>query len=441
MSGATVAIRLASSPFGPRGIGALDPPGARRRGAGDVGIGLDRSSRTPPGLTLALLASGHAAIHALSALLPLVYAIVIVEFGLDERDIGIFIAITTAVGGTMQLSYAVLTRYVARPALLAGGQLIFGLSLLVGGLSQTIGQLLATISVSRVGASPQHPVGNALLSDTFPPERRGFAISTHIAGGNVGTVLVPFVGGALLATIGWQATLAVFGIPAVVIGALIALLVREDRANYREEQRAAGSARDQVREVLGRRDLRLIIGASLVAAGGRGLDIVAPFMVLYLAGPLGFDAATVNLLYALLLVGAVVGPILAGVLSDRFGRRPTLIAYYLLSALGILVFVAVGANLVLLVPVLLPFGTAVFSESPVLQAYLADRATGPIRDVAFAVYFTFAFGIGAFWAFAIGSVIGEFGYPVAFGVMAASYVAAAVLLLAVREVPGSEATA
>jgi MFS family permease len=112
--------------------------------------------------------------------------------------------------------------------------------------------------------------------------------------------------------------------------------------------------------------------------------------------------------------------------------------YYLLSAVGILLFLAAGANVWLLAPLLLPFGTAVFSESPVLQAYLADRATGPIRDVAFAVYFTFAFGIGAFWAFVIGTVIGEFGYPIAFGVMAASYVAAAVLLLAIRERPGSE---
>ena len=427
-------MRLASRAFGPR-AGGLSAAGHRRRGAGDVGIGLDRSSRTPPGVTLVLLSTGHAAIHALSALLPLVYAIVIVEFGLDERDIGTFIAITTAVGGTMQLAYGVLTRYVARPVLLAGGQLVFGVGLLFGGLSSSIGHLLGAISVTRVGASPQHPVGNALLSDTYPEERRGFAISAHIAGGNVGTVLVPFVGGALLATIGWQATLAVFGIPALVIGVLIALLVREDRADYRETVRASGSAREHLREVLGRRDLRLIIGASLVAAGGRGLDIVAPFMVLYLAGPLGFDDGTVTLLYALLLVGAVIGPILAGTLSDRYGRRPTLVAYYLLSALGILVFVAVGANLVLLVPLLLPFGTAVFSESPVLQAYLADRASGPIRDVAFAVYFTFAFGIGAVWAFVIGSIIGEFGYPVAFGVMAASYVAAAVLLLAVRDRP------
>jgi MFS family permease len=332
----------------------------------------------------------------------------------------------------MQLAYGFLTRYIARPALLAGGQLIFGTSLFIAGLSQSIAQLLAAISVARIGASPQHPVGNALLSDAFPQERRGFAISAHISGGNIGTILVPFVGGALLVALGWQATLALFGIPAILIGLLIAILVREDHAAYRRRARASGSVRQHLREVIGRRDLRLILGASLVAAGGRGLDIVAPFMVLYLSGPLGLDDGTVRLLYALLLVGAVIGPIIAGVLSDRLGRRPTLVAYYLLSAVGILAFLAAGANLLFLVPLLVPFGTAVFSESPVLQAYLADRATGPLRDVAFSVYFTFAFGIGAFWAFIIGSVVEAFGYPVAFGVMAASYVASALLLIAVR---------
>jgi MFS family permease len=371
--------------------------------------------------------------------MPLVYPIVIVEFGLDAGDIGTFIAITTAVGGTMQLAYGVLTRYVARPALLAGGQVVFGASLVVAGLAQTVVQLLASISVARIGASPQHPVGNALLSDVFPTERRGFAISAHISGGNIGTLLVPFVAAAALYTLGWQTTLALFGLPPLVIGLLIWLLVREDRADYRERVRASGSVRQHLREVLGRRDLRLILGASLVAAGGRGLDIVAPFMVLYLAGPLGLDQATVGILYGLLLVGSVVGPLLAGVLSDRFGRRRVLITYYLLSAVGILAFTAAGANLLVLVPLLLPFGTAVFSESPVLQAYLADRATGPIRDVAFAVYFTFAFGIGAFWAFVIGQVVDGAGYPVAFGVMALSYLAAAAMLWAIRDRASAEA--
>ena len=395
---------------------------------------MDRSRGTAsPGLTLALLSIAHAAIHAQSALMPLVYPIVILEFGLNAADIGTFIAVTTAVGGSMQLAYGFLTRYVARPALLAGGQLLFGAGLLVGGLSQSVAQLLGSISVARIGASPQHPVGNALLSDLYPPEQRGFAISAHISGGNIGTILVPFIGGALLLAVGWQATLALFGIPALLIGLLLIVFVREDHAAYRRRARASGSVRSHLRDVLGRGDLRLILAASLIAAGGRGLDIVAPFMVLYLSGPLGFDETTVGLLYALLLVGAVVGPILAGVISDRIGRRRTLVGYYLLSAVGILAFMAAGANLLILVPLLLPFGTAVFSESPVLQAYLADRAIGPMRDMAFAVYFTFAFGIGAFWALVIGQIAGNIGYPAAFTVMAASYVMAAVLLLVIRD--------
>jgi MFS family permease len=386
-----------------------------------------------PGLTLGLISLAHAVIHAQSALMPLIYSAVTEQFGLTVADIGVFIAVTSAVGGLMQLTYGFLTRWVARPMILSVGHLVFGSSLVLGGLAQNLGQLMAAISAARVGASPQHPVGNGLISDQYPADRRGFAISAHISGGNVGTVLVPFVGAALIAAVGWQGTLVVFGLPAIAVGVLIGLFVHESRGGYRQHVRRGGSVREQVLAVVGRGDLRLILGASLIGAGGRGLDIVAPFMLLYLAGPLQLDEATTALLYTLLLIGAVVGPILAGILSDRFGRRPTLVTYYLLSAVGIVAFMAAGSNLLLLVPLLLPFGTAVFSESPVLQAYLADRVEGRVRDMAFAVYFTFAFGIGAFWAVVIGNVVDRFGYPVAFGVMASSYVAAALLLLAIRE--------
>ena len=404
---------------------------------GDIVADRTKATITHPGLTLALLSTGHAVIHALSALMPLVYPIVIVEFALQPADVGTFIAITTAVGGLMQISYGFLTRYVARPLLLAGGQIVFGISLLFAGGSASVAQLLAGISASRIGASPQHVVGNAILSDTFPPERRGFAISAHVAGGNLGTIAVPLIAGSgllgagLLATLGWQRTIGLLGIPALVIGVLIGLLVREDHRAYRRAVRSSGSVRDQLRIVLGRRDLRFILLAALVAAGGRGLDIVAPFMLLYLLGPLGIDAGTTSLLYLILLAGAVVGPLLAGWLSDRYGRQRVLVAYYLVSAAGIVAFLLAGANLVLLIPLLIPFGTAVFSESPVLQAYLADRADGPIRDVAFSVYFTAAFGIGAAWALVIGQVVGRFGYPPAFLLMAASYLVAALLLRAV----------
>ncbi|MEK6190940.1 MAG: MFS transporter [Chloroflexota bacterium] len=390
-----------------------------------------------PNLTLGLLALAHSLIHMQSALMPLVYIAVIDEFGLNEAAIGLFIAVTTAVGGGMQLSYGLLTRYVARPVLIGVGQIVFGLSLVLAGLASTVGQLLAAISAARIGASPQHPVGNGILADAYPAERRGFAISTHIAGGNVGTVLVPFIGGALLAAVGWNTTLLLFGLPPLLVGVLVLWFIREDHQAYRREARASGSWIGQVREVLGRGDLMRILGAAVVSAGGRGLDIAAPFLLLYFRGPLGIDDDTVLWLYALLLVGAVVGPVLAGILSDRYGRRRTLIVYYLLSAVGILAVVLAGGNLLFLAPLLLPFGTAVFSEGPVLQAFMADRAVGPLRDVAFSIYFTAAFGIGALWAIVIGTIVAGVGYAPAFVVMAASYVAGAILISSVRDRPPS----
>ena len=320
----------------------------------------------------------------------------------------------------------------SRRKLLAAGGVLFGGGFAAQAIAPSFASFAAVNIISRIGGSPQHPVGNALLAEQFPEERRGFAISAHISGGNVGTIAVPFIGLALLHSIGWQATLVVFGAPALVIGMVILLSVHEDHRAYARTARASGSLRSQFREVLRRSDLRAILGASMVAAGGRGLDIVAPFMLLYLRGPLGFSEATTALLYALLLVGAVVGPLLAGWLSDRYGRRRTLIVYYGLCAVGVLAFLASGSNLALLVPLMLPFGTAVFSESPVLQAFLADRAVGPLRDVAFSVYFTAAFGIGAAWAWVIGQIVQHAGYPVAFTVMAASYLGAALLVSLVR---------
>jgi MFS family permease len=390
---------------------------------------------TRPNLTLGLLALAHSLIHMQSALMPLVYLAVVDQFGLDAAAIGVFIAVTTTVAGLMQLSYGFLTRYIARPVLIGAGQLVFGVSLMLAGLATSIGQLLAAISGARVGASPQHPVGNGILSDAFPAERRGFAISTHIAGGNVGTVLVPFLGGALLATVGWNVTLVLFGVPALLVGALVLWLVREDTHAYRRQAREAGSWAGQVRDVLRRGDLMRILAAAMVSAGGRGLDIAAPFLLLYFRSDLGIDESTVLWLYALLLVGAVVGPVLAGVLSDRFGRRRTLIWYYGLSAAGILAVVLAGGNLLFLAPLLLPFGTAVFSEGPILQAYMADRAAGPLRDVAFSIYFTAAFGIGAVWALIIGAIVAGPGFVPAFVVMALSYVAGAVLIASVRDHP------
>ena len=100
--------------------------------------------------------------------------------------------------------------------------------------------------VSRVGGSPQHPVGNGLLAEQFPPERRGFAISAHISGGNVGTVVAALAGPAVLAAFGWRGASILFGIPAALVALAILRWVRETGAD-----RAAAIREGTVREAVG----------------------------------------------------------------------------------------------------------------------------------------------------------------------------------------------
>src|SRR5947208_11002415 len=93
-------------------------------------------------------------------------------------------------------------------------------------------------------------------------------------------------------------------------------------------------------------------------------------------------------------------------------------------------FVAGPGMPIWLIPVsLLLMGFAVYAESPLLQAYLADSAQPQMRDTAFGLYFALAFGVGSIWSGILGWEIDRFGFGVAFWTMAGSYAVAGLLLV------------
>jgi len=294
----------------------------------DQGVAAD----VRPMRTLWLLSIAHAVNHAQAALLPLVYLAIIPEFGVNAAAIALLVAAGNFSAGMFQLSYAGLTRRFSRRGLLTVGGLVFGGSFAAQALTASFaGFSLANIT-SRIGGSPQHPVGNALLAEQFPLARRGFAISAHIAGGNVGTVLVPLLGAWLIAGIGWRWTVVLFGVPAMLIALAIFMLVRESGAD-RAAARAYGSLRQTLRAVAHDRNLRLVFASAMLGGGGRGLGVLNVFVPLYLSLVLGLDNTTVALMYTLLVVLSVPGPIVAGLLSDRFGRKPLILIAYLAERL------------------------------------------------------------------------------------------------------------
>ncbi len=386
-----------------------------------------------PHTLLIIISAAHAVNHAYSTLMPLIYPLVVDEFHLTYSQIGLMVGVASAASGLLQLSYSYLSRFIPRRVLIGGGQVVMAISAAATGLASNFNVFFLGNLTARIGGSPQHPVGNSILSDHFETKRRGFALSAHVSGGNIGTVAVPLIGTLLIASFSWRATLFVFAAIAAFIGLMLVFLTDETNGqNGNAAIRSRGSLRD-IKAILSDRNVFFIFLASTVAAGGRGLGVLVTFVPLYLHDALKLNATYAGILFTLLLVGSVAGPLFFGRISDRRGRRVILLGIYAVSTVFTIVFTLVGATWLLPI-VLLLMGVVIYAESPLLQTYLADSAQHLDRDLAFGLYFAVAFGVGALWASILGYVIDQFGFNAGFYMMAASYVAAALLILPTREV-------
>jgi AAHS family 3-hydroxyphenylpropionic acid transporter len=388
-----------------------------------------------PNRSLTLLSLAHATNHAQAVLLPLIFLKIIDEFGVSVGAVAYLAAVGSFASGLVQLSFAGLTRIASRRNLLGIGGILFGGGIAIQSLATNFATFAIPNIVWRIGGSPQHPVGNGLLAEQFPTERRGFAISAHIAGGNVGTVIVALIGVPLIAALTWRGASLVFGLPAIAIAVAILLFVRE-RGTDRAAALAGGSVRSAFGRILRDTDLIWLYVTSALGGGGRGLGVVNLFALIYLTKVIGLDEATAGFMYGALIVFSVPVPLVAGWLSDRVGRKPVIVGVYLGGALGFVVFLLAGSSVVGLWVGIALMGLFSFAESPQLQALLADIAPPSIRDASYAVYFTMAFGVGSLWVAVYGAVIdaaGEAaGVPIVFGLMAMAFLLAALGTLPIR---------
>ncbi|THA85801.1 MFS transporter [Streptomyces sp. A0592] len=153
---------------------------------------------------------------------------------------------------------------------------------------------------------------------------------------------------------------------------------------------------------------------------------VATFMTLYLTLDRGYSASFAGLVVALHGLGGVISSLVAGVMTDRLGRRPTLLAAqastaFSVALLGFMEHPAAIAAVALLV------GMTSNASRPAVAAMMADIVRPEDRVRAFALNYwaiNLGFGVSA----AAAGLIAEYSYLAGFLGEAALTLACAVLV-------------
>ena len=175
------------------------------------------------------------------------------------------------------------------------------------------------VGVGEAGASPP---AQSLLSDYFPPGKRGRALGLFAAGGSAGAAFGFLLGGALWSVVGWRGTLIVVGLPGVLLGALVWLTVREpERGRWDRGASVAPMATGEaLRFLWSQPSYRYVQGAVAVhalASYGMAAWVIPFFMRVH--GMELHSAAYVLGIFGLVL--GVPGLIAAGWIADVVSRR------------------------------------------------------------------------------------------------------------------------
>ena len=392
---------------------------------------------------LTLVSLAHGINHAQSALKPLVFPLVLRDLNFGYSELGIMLGVAAAVGGSLQLAAGALGRILPRHLILGFGNASVGVCFMLVAGAQSFSQFFLWTVLSRVGGAAQHPVGSALLSHHFRKKRLGVALATHFTAGNIGTAVIPLCAALLIGLWGWRVTTILFAIPAILVGIAMCVRLKDPAVAKPVDREAPSSFWQDSSSAIGNHHLRWILAAAVVAAGGSGHGIVSSFLPLYLNHNLGMDAPMVGIIFTIMSVGSIIGPMLTGKLSDRYHPERVLLTCYALSAPTAVVLPWLGANVLGISLAVFTLGVVAFGTNPILQSLVAQTTSSRIRDTGFAWFYTATFLAGAVWSPAVGFLSEWLGLKAAFGAMAASFVLASVCILlgrlheiAVDDAPG-----
>ena len=343
---------------------------------------MSKISKPFSGLSLVIgLSLGHGIKHFGQGALTVIGPLLKASMGLSEVSYALIFSSMNVSSGLSNIPAGILSDMYRKKIawFLAISMFTISIGYLLIGITKIYILILLGVILIGFGTSFWHAPAFGTLAARYP-ERKGFALSMHLTGAQIGNTIGPPIIGGLISGVtlgsiikfsgfGWENVAIMIVIPMVITGILVLTMFKsagsESTSNWSFEEYW-----DRTKTLLAD---KIILG--LIVLGAMRASIHTSFqlwLAVYLKEELDYSAWVIGWHIALITAAGIISTPIMGILSDRFGRKPVIQISMTLMAIYLFLFLIFdeGLGLVILIGLL---GMFFFSVMPIVTAATMDR--------------------------------------------------------------------
>jgi MFS family permease len=360
------------------------------------------------------------------------------SLGLSGTAAGVLGSVTLVAGAAGGLIFGWIADRFGRTRALMLSVIIYSVFTAACGLAQDFWQLVAFRVCLGFGMGGEWASGAALVSESWAAEHRGKALGLMQSGWAIGYAAAAVVNGLVQPAYGWRAVFFVGILPAFLT---IWIRRRVEEPPIWRSRNVAATAATGIRSLFATSLAPLTVALTFMNActlfAWWGFYLWLPSYLVQPAaqGGVGLELLSSSGFILVMQAGMWVGYVTFGFVSDAFGRKPTYVAYLIMAAALLTVFLSTkNATLLLaLGPLVAFFATGYFSGFGAVTAEIYPTA---IR--ATAQGFTYNIGrlVSALAPFTVGTLAQTHGFGAALSLSSGAFLLAALTWIWIPETRG-----
>ena len=246
------------------------------------------------------------------------------DLGFSDTQIGIMTGTAFAVFySTMSIPISRVADKGNRKSILAFCLAIWSAMTALSGMANSFWQMaLARMGVG-IGEAGGVPTSYAIISDTFPPNQRGRALSIFSMGISIGIFLAFAIAGVVLVNYGWRFCLYLVGLPGILLAILVHFSIQEPQKGFSDNVKATRETPSLLQVIKTLRSKKTFIyitlAKSFLVFTSYSINAFLPILFIRVHQ---VEIKTLSIILGLsIAVGGVTGSLLGGFLSDKLGKK------------------------------------------------------------------------------------------------------------------------